>query len=269
LPALALRLVRALPASPAVFLFRTIVLVYLAFRPDYRAEIRRNLALVCGRDSRWFWVRNAWQVGQNLALMARLGTGLGNKAIDNAEVCWENTNQKLLEQDLHVIMVSFHFGAWEYLPMLFSALGFRVRLVTGGQQDQGLARSLADLRSGTGVELVSGLEDAERGMQQPGLTGFMLDNTARGRRTWVELDGLRIGMPSLAFRMARSRQVRVVPLFARFEDNRLLVQVYGPTDERGVVLALLDQVRRKPEDWVFWAKAGALEQRGRAVVEAS
>ena len=106
-------------------------------------------------------------------------------------------------------------------------------------------------------------------MGKPGLTGFALDNTARGRRTWVELDGLRIGMPSLPFRMARTRQVRVVPLFARFENNRLRVQVFGPTDERGVVLALLDQVRQRPEDWVFWAKAGALEQCGRTVVEAS
>ncbi|UCG44194.1 MAG: hypothetical protein JSU73_06200 [candidate division WOR-3 bacterium] len=254
-----LRLVRALPASPAVFLSRTIVLVYLALKPGYRAEIRRNLALMCGRNSRWFWVGNAWQVGQNLALMAKLGTNQGNKAIDNAEVCWENTTQKLLEQDLHAVMVSFHFGAWEYLPMLFSALGFRVRLVTGEQQDQGLARYLAGIRSGSDVKLVSGLREAELGMARPGLTGFMLDNTARGRRTWVELDRVRVGIPSLAFRMARARQLRVVPLFARFENNRLVVEVYGPTDERGVVLALLKQVRQRPEHWVFWAKAGALE----------
>jgi lauroyl/myristoyl acyltransferase len=269
LPALALRLVRALPASPAVFLTRTIVLVYLAFRPGYRAEIRYNLALVCGRNSRLFWVRNGWQVGKNLALMTKIGTRLGKKAIDNAEVCWENTSQKLLEQDLHVVMVSFHLGAWEYLPVLFSTLGFRVSLVTGEQQDQGLARYLADMRSGADVGLISGLKDAERGMDQPGLTGFMLDNTARGRRTWVELDGLRFGMPSLAFRMAGSQKVPLVPLFARFENRRLRVQVFGPTDEQGVVLALLDQVRQKPEDWVFWAKAGALAPCRKSTVEAS
>jgi len=269
LPALALRLVRALPASPAVLLTRTIVLIYLALRPDYRAEIRRNLVLVCGRDSRWFWVKNAWQVGQNLALMARLGKRQSKKAIDNAEVCWENTSQKLLEQDLHVIMVSFHFGAWEYLPMLFSALGFRVRLVTGEQSDHGLAGLLAALRSGSGVELVSGLKDAVRGTQRPGLTGFMLDNTARGGKSWVDVDGLRVGMPSLAFRVADSGKVPVVPLFARFEDGRLRVRVYGPCDEHGVVLALLDQVRQRPEDWVFWAKAGALERGRGTAVEAS
>ena len=153
--------------------------------------------------------------------------------------------------------------------MLFSTLGFRVRLVTAEQQDQGLARYVAGLRSGSSVELVSGLRDARQGMEQPGLTGFMLDNTARGRRTWVEFDELKVGMPSLAFRMADLRKIPVVPLFARFENSRLRVRVYGPTDERGVVQALLDQVRHRPEDWVFWAKAGALEQRGRTAVEAS
>lgn len=269
MPALALRLVRALPSSPAVLLSRTIVLAYLAFRPAYRAEIRRNLALVCGEDRAWFWARNAWQVGRNLALMARMDTTAGKKAIDNAEVCWENGSRELLEQDLHVVMVSFHFGAWEYLPMLFSALGYRVRLVTGRQRDPGLGAYLADVRSGSGVELVSGLRDLVQGMARPGLTGFMLDNTGRDRRDWVELEGLRLGMPGLGFRVAELRQARVVPLFARFDRGRLTVQVCGPTDKQGVALALLEQVRRRPEDWVFWAKAGALEPAGQDRVEAS
>jgi len=73
------------------------------------------------------------------------------------------------------------------------------------------------------------------------------------------VDDVRFGVPSLPFRMARSRGAGLVPAFCRFGRGRLRVRVYPPGDEEGAVRALLREVRAHPEEWVFWAKAGALE----------
>ncbi len=257
--ALALMLVRALPASPSLFLSRFFVLCYLLFRADYRGEIRRNYRLVCGHDCRWFWVRNAWCLGRNLHLMALIGTRRGQQVIDKAVVCGDNHWWPQLEQELHAVMASFHFGAWEFLPRITARSRVSVSLGVGTQRDPRLGRQLRKTRAKGGVRVGRGLSSIRRSMEQPGVTGFMLDNTSRGRRTVVTVDDVRFAVPSLPFRMARSRGTGLVPAFCRFGRGRLRVCVYPPGDEEGAVRALLREVRAHPEEWVFWAKAGALE----------
>jgi len=257
LPALALTLIRALPTSPAVFLSRTILLVYLLLRPDYRAEIRVLYRLVCKRDSRWFWVRNAWCVGRNLALMARLDRPSVATVVDSARVCRDNGSNCLLEQELHTTMASFHFGTWELLPGVYAREGLPVRLVTGRQTDGKLAAQLERLRAGSGVSLARSLREVLGATNEPGVSGFMLDNTSRGEQVEVEADGIVVRMPSAAFKLSRRRGNGVVPAFIRLERSRLEVTTYPAGNEREVALSLLEQVRQHPEEWVFWAKAGA------------
>jgi lauroyl/myristoyl acyltransferase len=260
LPAVALALVRALPEEPAALLSRTIVLVYLALRPDYRRETRRNLRIVIGKESRWFWAKNAWRLGLNLALMARADFKGGNALIDRAIVCGENLTLKVLEQELHATMASFHFGLWEYLPKVFSRSGCRVTLVVGEQRDPALAAGLRNLRSSKGVAVAREIRQAIKTGREPSITGFMLDNTSQGSQTWTEWDGVRMRLPAIGFRLAAREGGALVPAFARLERGRLRVAVYPPGDEQAALRALLEQVRERPEEWVWWGKAGAIAQ---------
>ena len=256
---LALMLVRALPASPSLLLSRFLVFSYLLFRLDYRKEIRRNYRLICGRDSRWFWLRNAWCLGRNLSLMASIGTRRGQHVIDKTVVCGDNHWWLQLEQELHAVMASFHFGAWEFLPQVIARLGVPVGLGVGAQRDAKLQQQLRRFRTGTAVRVERGLLSIRREMEQTGVTGFMLDNTSRGRRTVVTVDDVNFALPNLPFRIARSRGMGLAPAFCRFGHGRVRVRVYPPGDEEGAVRALLREVRAHPEEWVFWAKAGAVE----------
>jgi len=258
LPALALRLVRALPASPAVLLTRTTVLAYLACRPDYRSEIRRNLRLVLGHDRRWFWVRNAWRVGRNLALMARIGTGWADTVVDKTRLEGENWAAAAVERDVHMVMVSFHFGAWEFLPQVFARLGFDTNLVTGTQRDASLDRLLCALRGSSGVRVLQDVRPVLAAASGPGITGFMLDNTSRGRRQRVRGDRFDMSIPGLPFLVAERRQARVFPLFAFFDRGRLRVEVGRPGGPGQALAAFCRLVRARPEEWVFWGKSGAL-----------
>ena len=259
LPGAALALVRALPSSPAAFLSRTIVLLYLALRPDYRREIRRNLRIIMGKESRWFWVRNGWRLGLNLGIMAKVGSRAGYALVDRAIVCGENLTNQVLERELHATMASFHFGLWEYLPQVFSRSGCRVTLAVGEQRDPALGRQLSDLRRSAGVSMAKGIRQAIKARDRSSITGFMLDNTSQGTQTWTECDGVRVRLPDIGFKLAARDGGGLVPAFARLQCGRVRVDVYPPGDEHAAARALLEQVRQHPEEWVWWGKAGAIQ----------
>jgi lauroyl/myristoyl acyltransferase len=258
LPGAALALVRALPASPAILLSRLIVVAYLSLRADYRSEIRRNLRLVLGQDRRLFWVRNAWQTGRNLALMARLGQARSQAIIDRAMLHCDNSVRMSLERELHMVMASFHYGLWEYLPQVLARRGFGVKLVIGEQRDTALQVQLSRLRESGRVRLARSIREAARTGSGPTISGFMLDNTSRGSQVTASADGVSFRVPEFPFRLAERQGGKVIPMFARFEKGRLRVDAYPPTDADGAAQALLEQVRRRPEEWVWWAKAGAI-----------
>ena len=260
LPGAALALVRALPSSPAAFLSRTIVLLYLALRPDYRREIRRNLRIIMGKESRWFWVRNGWRLGLNLGIMAKVGSRAGYALVDRAIVCGENLTNQVLERELHATMASFHFGLWEYLPQVFSLSGCRVTLAVGEQRDPALGRQLSHLRRSGGVTMANGIRQTIQAADASSITGFMLDNTSQGTQAWAECDGVRIRLPEIGFKLAAREGVRLSPAFARLQRGRVRVDVYPPGDERAAARALLEQVRKHPDEWVWWGKAGAIAQ---------
>lgn len=256
----ALGVVQALPAEPATFVCRLLVLTYLAFRPDYRAEIRNNYRIVMGRDRPWFWLRNGWRVGRNLAVMTRIGTRTGDGIVDRSMVCGDNLIRSRLEQELHSVMASFHYGVWEFLPQVFSRQGLPVQLAVGSQRDTALRRRVERLRQGRGVELVRSLKSVIRAFAHRGITGFMLDNTSQGSQQWAVVDGVRLRMPELPFRLAGRAGTAVVPAFARLERGRLAVRTGAADDGRGVAAALLEQVRAHPEEWIWWGKGGSVRE---------
>lgn len=254
-PALTLILARALPVSAAVLLVRLLILSYLILKPACRSEIRNNHRIVCGRDQPGFWMLNAWRLGRNLVLMARIDLRPGRLLVDKAEVGGDNRSVQSMEQNMQAVMASFHFGLWEFLPAVFRQRGHRVALAVGVQRNRALDRMLRPLRSGAGVRLLhSAVELAGHGLT--GLVGFMLDNTGRGRMTVARSNRVAMRMPGPAFRLGG--RAGVIPVFCGLERGRLRVRAYPPGDQHHALECLLAEVRRSPADWVFWGKNGAL-----------
>jgi lauroyl/myristoyl acyltransferase len=155
-------------------------------------------------------------------------------------------------------MASFHFGLWEYLPQVFSRSGRRVTLAVGEQRDPALGRQLSDLRRSAGVSMAKGIRKAIKARDRSSITGFMLDNTSQGTQTWTECDGVRVRLPDIGFKLAARDGEGLVPAFARLQHGRVRVDVYPPGDEHSAARALLEQVRKYPDEWVWWGKAGAI-----------
>lgn len=193
-------------------------------------------------------MRNGWRLGLNLALMARVGGRTGDALVDTVTVCGENLICDRLERELHVAMASFHFGLWEYLPRVFSRSGCRVMLAVGKQRDRVLGRQISALRRSRRVTLVRGIRQAVKAGSESSITGFMLDNTSRGTQVWTECDGVKIRLPDVGFRLAARHGNGLAPAFARLDRGRIRVDVYPPGREQAAARALLDQVRRYPEE---------------------
>jgi len=262
LPGVALLAVRALPAEPAAALARLLVLAYLLLRPDYRAEIRANFQVVCGHDAPRFWVRNGWRVGRNLAMMARVGTRQTDAIIDRAMVYADNGIRRFLERNVHTAMVCFHYGLWELLPKVFARRGLDVGVAAARQRDRRLAAALSRLRRLDSVEEAADPVALARRMRRPGLTGFMLDNTGRGRQEWSEAGGVCMRLPVTGFRLAARAGAKVALIAGFIEQGRLRVHISSAPNEAAALARFVEIVRRRPEEWVFWGKAGALGEGG-------
>ncbi|MEO0068687.1 MAG: hypothetical protein ABIK23_06130 [candidate division WOR-3 bacterium] len=257
---LALVFIRALPIEPALLLARLITVCYLALRKEYREEIRRNYQLLLGRSPPLFWVRNGWRVGRNLGLMAQIGTKRGTKIVDSAVVYRENNNDgERLEQNLHIMMASFHFGLWEFLPQIFARRGYDVGVLASRQRDGLIDRLIQHIRKNGEVKYIHSLRDLIFRLSRPGITGFMLDNTTRGAQTIIEIEnGGFLRLPILAFKLAARIKTKVIPVFCYFSGGRLRVKMFPEGDGGAAVDALVRMVKERPEEWVFWAKSGAL-----------
>lgn len=286
--ALALTLVRALPASPARLLARLLLLFWVGFKPSCRAEIRANYRAIFGHDRPWFWVANAWRLGGNLCLMAQARSSRVRFLIDKAGVSGDNNYQQYMARNMQVVMASFHLGLWEFLPRVFRGRGHPVAVAVGRQRDLVLGRALDRLRSDDGISYLRGAKeilrhclrsvgcadrDSETGRRKPPLVGCMLDNTSRGKMTRAEAGGVRMRLPELPWRISESirrvtgycfppGQTGVMPLFCTLERNRLRVRVYPPGDPGYALGCLLAEVRRSPADWVFWGKGEARVTKG-------
>lgn len=130
-----LGLIRSLPLSLARAASRLILLLYLALAPAVRREINLNYHRVFARYRRWFWIRQAWRLGGNLALMSRLGRPGFDNTLDKTRIIGENMLEQIMLGDKSVIVLSLHYGAWELLPQIFARRGYQVCVGAGRQQD--------------------------------------------------------------------------------------------------------------------------------------
>lgn len=255
---LTLLLIRALPFDIALFFSRLFLTLYLLIRRDYRQEIRTNYQLIFGKPNRWFWLSNGWRIGRNLALMAQIGTRKSFELIDRAVIYAENNNVHVQPR----IMVSYHWGLWEFLPSVFAKNGIDVAVVVSRQRNALVEKILDTIRTATaGIKIVSskgGSRTALAAIHHSFLIGFALDNTSQGKQKWIEAEGIAMRLPVLPFQLGRQSQ-GTTPVFCYLENGRLKVNIFPPGDEANALRTLLKMVRHHPEEWVFWGKAGALK----------
>jgi lauroyl/myristoyl acyltransferase len=253
-----LGLVRALPVSLAVAAARLQLLAFLLVSSRTRAEVRLNSIRVLGGGgaSRGLPARLCWRLGHNLALMAHGSAQTGHDLLDNAEIRGENILERIMLGGCRVVVLSMHFGLWEYLPWLFARLGHEVTVGQGDVRDVALRRLVKQVRSNHHVTMTDSLLKLRLSVRNRRLVGFVLDNTSRTRRLVCDALGLGMKLLRTPFVLARLERAVLVPILAAEQDGRLRVEIHEPVRSvREFGLLVRRKIRERPEEWVFWGKA--------------
>lgn len=222
--------------------------------PELPAAERRRLAHTC-----------FVHLGQTLMEMLQLlHLDCAGVARHLAVAGWEHV-EALQREGRPVLFLTAHCGTWE---MLGAAAGCRGVPVTGIARQQDDARADAvtiDLRARFGARtILRGSPEARRELLRVLRGGsalaMLIDQDTRVDGTWVPFFGRLAYTPTGAAEIALRQRFGVLPAFdERLPDGSHLLRVLPPLDlpadvtaaTAAMTKAIEDQVRRRPEQWVW------------------
>jgi len=224
--------------------------------PDLGGEERRHLAR-----------RNAEHLGLNLAECMHVLHQERETVLSYIDVeGWEHV-EAARGGARPIIFVMGHCGNWELLGPTINGRGVGMLAVARRLQDSFMEREIIKLRRRFGTDTITrGHPRAARlllhALRGSGSIALLVDQDIRRTESvWVPFFGKTASTPVGPAQMAIKHRATVIPAFVeRLDSGRHLARFLEPLDlpddpERATALmtrAIEDQVRRRPEQWV-WA----------------
>jgi KDO2-lipid IV(A) lauroyltransferase len=167
-----------------------------------------------------------------------------------------------------VVGVTAHCGNWELIAGAFTLSGLPLAAAARELEDPALQELLLAVRGAMGATTIArGGRAAGRQLlevlRKGGALAILIDQDTRVEGVWVPFFGRPAYTPVGAARIALRQGVTVVPIFGeRREDGTHLIRCLPaldlPADETAatalMTAAIEAQVRRRPEQWVWWHK---------------
>ena len=252
------KLAKTLPQKPAIILCQSVVLIYLLIKKNYRTEIKTNYQKIFGFYQKGFWFRQSRRLGKNLSLMLQISKS--KKILDKTQIYGENILCNLTENNRKAVIVSFHYGLWEFLPQIFQKLGYEISISIGTQRNQNLAYQLYEFRNRNGVKIVETISEMRDTLKsnvssnRKKLLGFVLDNTNKTRglslnKPWTGFTVLRT-----PFILAKSTKTPILAMFCYIQNNNIVVDIDEINNPQEMGNLLWSYIEKNPEEWVFWGK---------------
>jgi lauroyl/myristoyl acyltransferase len=252
------KLVKNLPQKPAIILCQTIVIIYLLFKKNYRAEIKANYQKIFGSYPKRFWLNQGRRIGKNLALMLHLAKT--DKVLDKTHIYGENILCRLMKNNQKAVIVAFHYGVWELLPQIFQKLGYETWISIGAQRNRNLTNEISKVRNQNGVKTVTTVKEMKEILEsnsssnQKQLLGFVLDNTSKTH-------GIRLDEPWTGFRILRTpfilaklANLPVLSMFCYQQNDQTVVDIDEIRKPQEVGARLKSYIEKNPAEWIFWGK---------------
>ena len=186
---------------------------------------------------------------------------------------WEHVHA-VLAAGQGAIVATGHIGNWEVLAAYFAGRGIPIAGIARRMNDPRLNQLLVDYRAHNGVRTImresssSGREIIQV-LRGRGVLALLIDQDLLAPSVSVPFFGRPARTPVAAATLAVRRRIPIVPAFAERRPeggHRLIVRapLYPPADgdRRTAVVELTrrcneifeEQVRHKPEEWVWWHK---------------
>ncbi len=167
-----------------------------------------------------------------------------------------------------VLILTGHCGNWELIGTVLADSGFPPAAVARPLDDQAVQKILVDLRAHFGTTTIArGTPGAARQLlgtlRSGGALAMLIDQDTKVDGVWVPFFGRPAFTPVGAAEIALRQKARVIPSFIeRLPDGDHLVTFHpaldlpdDPREATAVMTAAIEQqIRRRPEQWVWWHK---------------
>lgn len=165
-----------------------------------------------------------------------------------------------------VILVSAHFGCWEWIPAALALEGEAVSVLVQRPSQSWVDQAFCVLRKRVGVQTLyndslSGLRPLIRALKQNQTVGLLIDQHGESQRLIGRFFGQTVSLPEGPARIARQTGAVIVPVLARWHGQRHLIQFFAPlqaqdfSNDLALMQYLYDwletQIRRGPENWLW------------------
>ncbi|HVT60793.1 MAG TPA: lysophospholipid acyltransferase family protein [Thermoanaerobaculia bacterium] len=222
--------------------------------PNLAAAERRQLARACFRHHGINLTECLHLLDHDCAYIASLIEVEGWQEID-----------KVRAAGRPLLLVTGHCGNWELLGAVYSCRGANMAVVARPLDEPNLQRTLAGFRAHFGTPTIErGSVGAVRKLlvtlRGGGALGMLIDQDTRVDGVWVPFFGRPAFTPVGAAKFALRRRAAVIPTFIeRDESGRHRIRVLPPLElppdlqQATALLTLVieEQVRRRPEQWVW------------------
>ncbi|HWM94689.1 MAG TPA: lysophospholipid acyltransferase family protein [Thermoanaerobaculia bacterium] len=228
----------------------------LAF-PDMPGEERHRIA----RQSFLFQ-------GMNAAELLHLLRRDADEVLPHIEILgWENL-EAARAAGRPVLVLTGHCGNWELMAVPTRARGYPLAAIARPLDDPRLQELLVSVRRHLGsITIARGTRGAARQilgvLRSGGAIAMLIDQDTKVDGVWVPFFGRPAFTPVGAAEMALKQNMRVVPAFLERRPDgghllRFLPVLDLPGDPREATARMTaeieEQIRRRPEQWVWWHK---------------
>jgi lauroyl/myristoyl acyltransferase len=241
---------RVLPFEAAVILARLFVRIYATFTPIGRLQLNRaERELGQGRFKAKDYLKHT---AFNLALMARMGTGLSRRLAEQGVVKGEENVERIKNRGAAAVVATFHYGPWELLIETFTRKGYPVAALVGRQRMRMFESYLAALRRRVGLSTVTDLNTASRALKRGAFLAILLDKTSRAKKPAWGLPYSDYNVSMIPQRLAKRTTSHLIPVMCRFRNHRLEVTVGSSDEEPREFFAPF--FHETPFEWLVWGK---------------
>ncbi len=167
-----------------------------------------------------------------------------------------------------IMILTGHCGNWELMGPVLREGGVQLAAVARPLEDPGLQQLLVDLRNHMGTKTIArGTRGAPRQLLEVlrggGALAMLIDQDTKVDGVWVPFFGRPAFTPVGAAEIALRQKANVIPSFIERKPDgshlvRFLPALDLPPDPREATALMTatieEQVRRRPEQWVWWHK---------------
>ena len=178
---------------------------------------------------------------------------------------WEHVERER-EQGHRVLLLSCHSGFWELIGLATLRHGIRLYGIGRRLDEEVFAELVSRIRiTVQGYNIERGTAEGRRRLREvlegKGALAIFIDQDTKVEGTWVPFFGRPAHTPVGAAKMALRHGMRVIPAFLeRRPDGRHLARFLPalelPEDATAatavMTAAIEEQIRRVPEQWVWW-----------------